>query len=186
MSMLFNHGRRHELCDRNPIQWVRQSAKRRSAPDVLSSSEVQKLLADLRLREQTLVLLAVTTGLRKGELFALKWKDVDFENRQLSVTRSIVQHVVGACKTESSQKPVPLHDGLITALRGWHLHTPTAAQRVGCSPVPRIMGADRIGHNSSCGTTFFLLHEGWASQNESAGTLFVTPIRRFFEPRAQS
>jgi len=121
MSMLFNHGRRHELCDRNPIQWVRQSAKRRSAPDVLSSSEVQKLLADLRLREQTLVLLAVTTGLRKGELFALKWKDVDFENRQLSVTRSIVQHVVGACKTESSQKPVPLHDGLITALRGWHL-----------------------------------------------------------------
>lgn len=28
MSVLFNHGRRHDLCDRNPIQWVRQSAKR--------------------------------------------------------------------------------------------------------------------------------------------------------------
>ena len=27
MSLLFNHGRRHDLCDRNPIQWVRQSAK---------------------------------------------------------------------------------------------------------------------------------------------------------------
>src|ERR1700745_488536 len=26
MSLLFNHGRRHDLCDRNPIQWVRQSA----------------------------------------------------------------------------------------------------------------------------------------------------------------
>src|SRR5882724_7839221 len=32
MSLLFNHGRRHELCDHNPIQWVRQSAKRRTAP----------------------------------------------------------------------------------------------------------------------------------------------------------
>ena len=26
MNLLFNHGRRHELCDHNPIQWVRQSA----------------------------------------------------------------------------------------------------------------------------------------------------------------
>jgi hypothetical protein len=34
MSLLFNHGRRHELCDRNPIQWVRQSAKRRTTPDI--------------------------------------------------------------------------------------------------------------------------------------------------------
>jgi len=30
MSVLFNHGRRHDLCDRNPIEWVRQSAKRRA------------------------------------------------------------------------------------------------------------------------------------------------------------
>ena len=36
MSLLFNHGRRHDLCDRNPIQWVRQSAKRRAAPDILT------------------------------------------------------------------------------------------------------------------------------------------------------
>jgi integrase len=124
MSVLFNHGRRHDLCDRNPIQWVRQSAKRRAAPDVLTSSETKNLLASLRLRERTLVMLAVTTGLRRSELFALKWKDVDFENKQLHVTRSIVDRVVGACKTESSQKPVPAHDGLIEVLRGWHHQTP--------------------------------------------------------------
>ena len=124
MSVLFNHGRRHDLCDRNPIQWVRQSAKRRTAPDVLTSSEVQKLLASLRFRERTLVLLAVTTGLRRSELFALKWKDVDFDSKQLHVTRSIVEHVVGVCKTESSQKPVPAHDDLVTALRQWHRQTP--------------------------------------------------------------
>ncbi len=47
MSLLFNHGRRHDLCERNPIQWVRQSAKRRAAPDVLTTCEVQKLLESL-------------------------------------------------------------------------------------------------------------------------------------------
>jgi integrase len=51
MSLLFNHGRRHDLCDRNPIQWVRQGAKRRTAPDVLTSDEVQGLLANLRFLE---------------------------------------------------------------------------------------------------------------------------------------
>ena len=123
MSLLFNHGCRHDLCDRNPIQWVRQSAKRRAAPDILTGKEVQSLLANLRCREQTLVLLAVTTGLRRSELFALKWKDVDFHTKQIFVMRSIVQNVVGVCKTESSQKPVPAHDDLLQALREWHRQT---------------------------------------------------------------
>ena len=52
---------------------------------------------NLRFRERTLVLLAVTTGLRRSELFALKWKDVDFQSKQIYVIRSIVQNVVGVC-----------------------------------------------------------------------------------------
>jgi Site-specific recombinase XerD len=79
MNLLFNHGRRHELCERNPIEWVRQSAKRRTSPDILTTNEVQSLLANLRFRERTLVLLAVTTGLRRSEIFALNWKDIDFQ-----------------------------------------------------------------------------------------------------------
>jgi integrase len=124
MSVLFNHARRYDLYDRNPIQWVRQSAKRCSAPDVLTSDEVRQLLAALELRERIMVLLDVATGLRQSELFALKWKDVDFSNKQLWGTRSIVQQVVGRCKTEASQKPVPLHDHLISSLRSWNGRTP--------------------------------------------------------------
>src|SRR5439155_19667266 len=100
------------------------STKRRTAQEILTSSEIQRLLASLRFREQTLVLLAVTTGLRRSELFALKWKDVDFQTKQIHVTRSIVQNVVGICKTESSQKPVPAHDDLMKALREWRGQTP--------------------------------------------------------------
>ena len=85
---------------------------------------MQGLLAKLRFRERTLVLLAVTTGLRRSELFALKWKEVDFHAKQIYVMRSIVQNVVGICKTESSQKPVPAHDDLVEALRKWHGQTP--------------------------------------------------------------
>jgi integrase len=88
MSVLFNHARRYDLYDRNPIQWVRQSAKRRSTPEVLTSNEVRQLLTALKPQERMMVLLDVATGLRQSELFALKWKDVDFKNRELWVNRS--------------------------------------------------------------------------------------------------
>lgn len=51
--------------------------------------------------------------------FRLKWKDVDVEAKQIHVTRSIVQNVVGICKTESSQKPVPADDDLVEARQQW-------------------------------------------------------------------
>jgi integrase len=119
MSVVFNHGIRHQVYSRNPIRLVRQSAKRRRIPVVLSVSEVQQLLDALALRERTLVLLDVGTGLRMSELFGLKWKDVDFDANEISVVRSIVMQVTGPCKTESSQKPVPLDPYLAEALQAW-------------------------------------------------------------------
>ncbi len=123
MSVLFNHGLRHELLDRNPVQWVRQSAKRTKIPAVLEIAEVQSLLSALDIRERTMVLLDVVTGLRASELFGLKWTDVDFIKNEIRVTRSIVLQVVGPCKTEASQKPVPLDPFLAKTLRTWRAHT---------------------------------------------------------------
>jgi integrase len=123
MSVLFNHARRYELFDRNPIYLVRQSAKRRTAPAVLMPAEIKALVEGLGLRERTLVLLAASTGLRQSELFGLKWGDIDFDQGAMSVTRSIVYGVVGPCKTESSQKPVPLHPILAEALKQWRKRT---------------------------------------------------------------
>ena len=122
-SVLFNHACRYDLFERNPITLVRHSAKRRRIPDVLTVEETRRLLSALSIKERTMVLMAVGTGLRRSELFALKWKDVDFDAKQASVTRSIVSQVVGVCKTEASQKPVPLHESLAQALLEWRRHT---------------------------------------------------------------
>jgi integrase len=119
MSVLFNHALRYELFDRNPIRLVRQSAKRRKAPNVLTPAEIKALLDALPARERTLVLLAASTGLRQSELFALQWGDVDFVQRTMKVTRSISYGVVGRCNTESSQKPVPVHPIVANALVQW-------------------------------------------------------------------
>lgn len=119
MSVLFNHACRYELFDRNPIYLVRQSAKRRTPPAILLPAEIKALIGGLALRERTLVLLAASTGLRQSEIFGLKWGDIDFERGTMSVIRSIVYGVVGPCKTEASQKPVPMHPTLADALMQW-------------------------------------------------------------------
>jgi integrase len=118
MSVLFNHACRYELFDRNPIYLVRQSAKRRTAPSILLPAEIKALINNLKIRERTLVLLAASTGLQ-SEMFGLRWGDIDFAQGSMFVIRSVVYGVVGPCKTESSQKPVPIHPILADALLEW-------------------------------------------------------------------
>ena len=105
--------------NRNPIRLVRQSAKRRSPPVVLTPGEIRTLLEGLKIREKTLVFIAASTGIRQSELFALKWSDIDFSAGTMNVARSIVHGFVGPCKTESSQKPVPIHPLVVAALEKW-------------------------------------------------------------------
>jgi integrase len=119
LSVLFNHACRQELFDRNPIRLVRQGAKRRTTPSVLTPAEIKALIGGLGLRERTLVLVAASTGLRQSELFGLKWGAINFAQGTMSVTRSVVYGVVGPCKTESSQKPVPVHPTVSEALAKW-------------------------------------------------------------------
>jgi integrase len=126
MSAVFQHAMRYEWMDRNPIQLVRQSAKREKVPDVLELGELQLLLTKLDVRERTLVLLDAATGLRVSELLALRWSDVDFENLELSVTRSIWHQIVGDCKTEASAKPVPLDSYMAEDLLRWRRKSPYA------------------------------------------------------------
>src|ERR1700747_3349493 len=122
LSVLFNHACRHELFNGNPIRLVRQGAKRRTTPSVLTPLEIKALINNLGTRERTLVLVVASTGLRQSELFGLKWGDINFDQGTMSVTRSIVCGVVGPCKTESSQKPVPVHPLIVEALVKWREH----------------------------------------------------------------
>jgi integrase len=74
----------------------------------------------LKPRERALVIIGAGAGLRRSELMALKWGDINWLEQQADVTRSIVHDTkrqrVGACKTETSQKPVPLDQFMLDEL----------------------------------------------------------------------
>lgn len=56
---------------------------------------------------RTFIVTALNTGLRKGELFALTWKDIDFEREELRVRRSKGKRF----------RVIPLNDLVLQALR---------------------------------------------------------------------
>jgi integrase len=123
MSVLFQHAMRYEWADRNPIRLVRQSAMPQHEQIVLEPVEIQALLSELRDPFRTLILLASVTGLRRGELFGLKWGDIDFADAEIRIVRSIVDQVEGLPKTLASRRPVPMASELASALLTWKKQT---------------------------------------------------------------
>ncbi len=119
MSILFQHAMRYEWAAINPIRLVRQSAVPQHEEIVLTPIEVSALLSELKDPFRALILLASVTGLRRGELFGLKWEDVDFHEAEIRVVRSMVDQVEGPPKTLASRRPIPMSPELASVLENW-------------------------------------------------------------------
>ena len=80
-------------------------------------------------------MLAVTTGLRQGELLGLKWEDVDLEDAVLRVRRTLTRHkgrlLLSDPKTKRSRRTVQLTDTAVEALRAHLTHQMEEMGRLG-------------------------------------------------------
>jgi integrase len=80
----------------------------------LTAEEAQRLLAAAKgHRLEALLTLALTTGMRRGELLALQWKDIDWEGRSLQVRRSVNRYAgqdfkVSEPKSKQSRRKIAL------------------------------------------------------------------------------
>jgi integrase len=144
LTAVYSHGIRHEWITFNPIRKVRCSAKRLREPDVLTLGEFQALLRELPQRERAMVMIAGSTGLRRSELFALRWSDVDFFTLEIAVTRSCVRNHFGETKTEASRKPVPLHRSVCDVLVEWRGTSPYSTHDDFLFPSLRLNGTQPL------------------------------------------
>src|SRR5205809_5746247 len=90
LSTLYNHAIRYEWLTFNPISRVRTSQKRLRDKDVLTPDEFQKLVQNLSVRDRAMVLLIGSTGLRRSEMIALTWSDLNLRTMEVNVLRSCV------------------------------------------------------------------------------------------------
>ena len=99
----------------NPVKRVEKPAVAETDPDVrfLETEEVEALLRavpddPLGHVERVMYLTAAMTGMRQGELFALRWRDVDWTARRIRVRRNFVRGEFGTPKSKRSARSVPL------------------------------------------------------------------------------
>jgi integrase len=110
------------LVPRNPIESVKAP---RPAPEEirpLNREQAKALLKTARRKRfEALYVLAVTTGLRQGELLGLKWEDVDLENSLIRVRRTLIRNrgrlLLGEPKTKRSRRTVRLTEAAVQALK---------------------------------------------------------------------
>ena len=101
--------------------------------EVYTKSEQTKLLAALCTnmdRFKLAVLLCLFTGLRLGELCALKWEDIDFTNKTLTIKRTVQRLYAenGRAKTtlvettpksSHSKREIPLQEAIVMLLEDY-------------------------------------------------------------------
>jgi integrase len=90
ISSVFEYAIQMRSAKENPCRAIRISLKGRPEHDCYTIEEAQHFL-DLLLKEplmyQVFFILAIYSGLRRGELLGLEWKDIDFEKNIISVRR---------------------------------------------------------------------------------------------------
>lgn len=121
------HALRQGMIARNPCEAVDPPRAQGSEMKTLSSEQVGILLSGTEgQRFHALYVLAVTSGLRMGELLGLRWSDVEFDNRRLMVRRSLQKTKDGFAfvepKTAKSRRTVMLTDRALSALRTHRQH----------------------------------------------------------------
>jgi integrase len=125
MSEVYQHAIRYGWLNdgENPIFAVRQSAKRTRVTEPLEAVEFRALMLELPQKMRLIGIVAATTGLRISEVLGLKWMDIDWKTLQMEVTRSVVDGIVGKCKTETSRRPVPIDEFTADELLSWKKET---------------------------------------------------------------
>src|SRR5437016_6443070 len=110
LSKIFSLAVDAELLDDNPCRRVKKLRTANQRVRYLSNAEEEALFKALRGQDwvKNIIVMAINTGMRRGELFDLKWFDVDFNRRIVHVRQS----------KSGRPRVIPLNSTAQTLLKG--------------------------------------------------------------------
>jgi integrase len=104
-----------DICaiDFNPAQLVRFRTGNESAPHFYSKEEIKQIFMEFPTEwMRDIFRTFLYTGMRKGELMHLQWKDVDFKRRLIHIRHQIIKggEIIYKTKTRSSARSIPMYE----------------------------------------------------------------------------
>lgn len=113
---IFNEAVKNEIIKVNPLSLVSSPKKERIFISVeeqedehpFSKDEIKYMIDNSVGYLRNFILLMYSTGMRPGEIIALTWSDIDFDNKQIMVNKTITNGKVGLPKTASSVRKIDM------------------------------------------------------------------------------
>ena len=127
MGTMFKAAKMNDLITKHPMDGVRYTKPVRAPDDIhflTRDEQIRFLEVAKRSRNYNQYALILETGLRTGEMIGLTWDAIDFQNRTLTVNKTLEyrhkQHFwrAGPPKTQQSYRTIPLTDRAYEILKG--------------------------------------------------------------------
>jgi len=106
LKHMFSKALDWKMMKENPMKSVKLFKEPPGRVRYLTEDEIKRLLSCCASYLKPIVIMALNTGMRKGEIFTLTWADVDMVNRMIRITNS----------KNNESRYVPINDTLFAAL----------------------------------------------------------------------
>jgi integrase len=131
LKAILSEAQRRGLVAQNAAQPVKVDIRKRDkrklavGRGIPTKGEIKTLLAVAEGRCRPLLITAVFTGMRSSELRGLAGDSVDFDRKVIHVRQRVDQWgVIGAPKSESGDREIPMSPMVVNVLREWRLSCP--------------------------------------------------------------
>ncbi|MGE7854556.1 tyrosine-type recombinase/integrase [Bacillus paramycoides] len=125
---------KQNITSRNPAAFAEIPKKEKNSIQTWTEEEVKKfLLHSQESRYHIGYLLAITTGMRLGEVLGLRWQDVDFNIHTVTINQTIdyENKIKASTKTSSSKRTIPIPLEVIEELKKHRLQVNKDKLRIG-------------------------------------------------------
>ena len=132
---MLKHAVRWGYLRSNPAMYVERPRVEHKEMDFFTPREIGRFLDNVKAEHYTFFLLAVTTGMRIGEICGLKWTDINWLTNQIHVQRTFHSNkTFGAPKTRASVRRINMTPSLISTLKRHQLKSmPNEFELVFCN-----------------------------------------------------
>ena len=132
LKMVLNYGMKNNLLNYQKIDFKLPSIEIENKPQILNKNEYKKILAYIKTHfslKNLGIMLCLLTGMRIGEVCALKWGDIDLLNGEITIKRTIqriyvidgekryTKVIINNPKTKNSFRQVPIIGELLKFLK---------------------------------------------------------------------
>ncbi len=152
LRIALRDGQRRDLVARNVAQVAMADPVPEREPRLLSPEAAWSVLAamgDTQLGR--MVTIALNAGVRQGELLGLRWQDVDWQGRELHISRQLQRtagvYELGEVKSRRSKRAIPLTPAALEALQQERVAQDAARQaaRRWREPIPGLIFTSSTG-----------------------------------------